>query len=333
MNIPSKRGLFFLRPEGEGVMISTTDGNYNTTNNSFMFGAANEDISFILSGNFYSSDEPYFPDIYQDEYSWYSQEYRTNGELLTSPCDNTIVDLPIEKYDPPTTAYAIHVKLKVKNFEVGYFRNYESRSSSISTLPEYSVYSKEASDFQDIYYLGTNITDQEGNDLTVAQDFYYLQWRSVVTKKLSLSIDGRLDFNTRYESTLNPRAGLVYSPTDKLKIKFLCGRANLAPSPYRQYQHYGSFRSLTDEEGNLLSSDPYSIINLSARYMLVEKEKYETEVFQRISNLLNSKYYNVSIGGAESILMAPQDPIRFLLGIRFNFIECFGNPINQLIDD
>jgi iron complex outermembrane receptor protein len=585
INIITKKGT-----EVNGVVINGSYGNYQTTNNSFMAGAGNEDISFVLTGNFYFSAEPFFPDIYKDQYSWYNQHYKTDGEMLTSPWDNTIVTLPIQEYETPTTSYAVHAKLNVKDFEVGYFRNYESHSSSISTLPEYTVYSKDASfkfmvesfystynyqsknekwrllttlshsrdeinpasqyintytsyfpghkyafnrslkieeqftyliseessliagisyeditalpktgdmpvdfdrtlaaDFQDIYYLGTNIYDQNGNDLTIPQDFYYLQyqnlgtfiqWRTLLAKKLSLTLGGRFDFNTRYKTTLNPRAGLIYTPSDKLKIKVLYGRAYLSPSPYRQYQHYGSFRptidsvsggisglqsdfwrlpgedlesqkittyevglsyvvksnlimtlngffndvadilssesftgqtfkgipvsiierpvnrgtastyggtaridfkkkwgaftlnsflaytfldgkidgrqipftaqntvkaivdlnfkristsigylyrsesfhrSLQDGSGNLLSSDPYGVINLFGRYVIVDRERFETGCFVKITNLLNSKYYNVPVGGAESIKMAPQDPIRFLLGIQLQF--------------
>jgi len=585
INIITKKGS-----EANGVVISGSYGNYQTTNNSFMAGAGNEEISFVVTGNIYYSAEPHFPDIYKDKYSWYNQNYKTDGALLTSPWDNTIVNLPVQEYETPTTSYAVHAKLNVKDFEVGYFRNFESHSSSISTLPEYTVYSKDASfkfmvesfystysyqsknekwklqttlshsrdeinpasqyintytsyhpgykyafnnslkieeqftyliseessliagisyeditaltktgdmpfafdrslaaDFQDIYYLGTNIQDQDGNDLTIAQDFYYLQyqnlgtflqWRTNLAKKLSLTLGGRLDFNSRYKTTLNPRAGLVYTPAEKLKIKVLYGRAYLSPSPYRQYQHYGSFRptidtvsggisglqsdfwrlpgedlesqkittyeigasyivnsnlimtlngfvndvedilssesftgqtfkgipvsiierpvnkgtastfggtarvdfkknwsaltlnsflaysfvdgkidgrqipftaqntvkaivdlnfkrfsasiaylyrsesfhrSLRDASGNLLSSDPYGVINLSGRYEIVDRERFATECFVKITNLLNSKYYNVPIGGAESIKMAPQDPIRFLLGIQVQF--------------
>ena len=585
INIITKKGT-----EVNGVVVSGSYGNYQTTNNSFMAGAGNEDISFVLTGNFYYSAEPFFPDLYQDQYSWYNQHYKTDGEMLTSPWDNTIVTLPVEEYETPTTSYAVHAKLNVKDFEVGYFRNFESHSSSISTLPEYTVYSKDASfkfmvesfystynyqsknekwrllttlshsrdeinpaslyintytsyfpgykyafnrslkieeqftylfseessliagisyeditalpktgdmpvdfdrtlaaDFQGIYYLGTNIYDQNGNDLTIPQDFYYLQyqnlgtfiqWRTLLSKKLSLTLGGRFDFNTRYKTTLNPRAGLVYTPSDKLKVKVLYGKAYLAPSPYRQYQHYGSFRpaidsvsggisglqsdfwrlpgedlesqkitayeigfsyifnsnliltlngffndvedilssesytgqtfkgipvsiierpvnrgtastyggtaridfkkkwgaftlnsflaysfvdgeidgrqipftarntvkaivdlnfrrisgsigylyrsesfhrSLQDASGNLLSSDPYGVINLSARYLIADRERFETECFVKITNLFNSEYYNVPVGGAESIKMAPQDPIRFLLGIQLQF--------------
>jgi iron complex outermembrane receptor protein len=585
INIITKKGK-----EANGVVASGSYGNYQTTNNSFMAGAGNEDISFVLTGNFYFSAEPFFPDLYKDKYSWYNEHYKTDGEMLISPWDQTIVTIPIQEYETPTTSYAVHAKLNVNDFEVGYFRNFESHSSSLATLPEYTVYSEDASykfmvesfystynyqsknekwrllttlshsrdetnpatrfintytsyfpgykyafnrslkieeqftyliseensiiagisyeditalpktgdmpvafdrtlaaDFQEIYYLGTNIEDQNGNDLTIPQDFYYLQyqnlgtfvqWRTLLAEKLSLTLGGRLDFNTRYKTTLNPRAGLVYTPSDKLKIKVLYGKAYLSPSPYRQYQHYGSFRpvidsvsggisglqsdfwrlpgedlesqkitayeigfsfivnsnliltlngfvndvtdilssesytgqtfkgipvliierpvnrgtattyggtartdfkknwgaftlnsflaysfvdgeidgrqipftaqntvkaivdlnfrrisasigyvyrsesfhrSLQDASGNLLSSDPYGVINLSGRYVILDRERLETECFVKITNLLNSRYDNVPVGGAESIQMAPQDPLRFLLGIQVHF--------------
>jgi outer membrane receptor for ferrienterochelin and colicin len=581
INIITKKGY-----EVRGIEVSSSYGNFNTTNNFFHAGIGNKDVSFNLNGNLYHSDEPYFPDIYPDEYAWYNERYKTNGEMLVSPWDNTVTTLPVKSYETPTTSYAIHVKLNIKDFEVGYFRNYESHSSSFSSKPEFTIYSKEESfkflvesfyssyryispngrwrswtilthsrdevdpeslytnnytayekgykyafnrslkleqqvrylfsdvgslilgisyeditalpktgdmpfafdknlsaDFQNIYYLGTNITDKDGNDLTIPQDFYYLQyqnlgtfiqWRTNLAKKLSLTLGGRFDYNTRYNSTLNPRAGLVYSPTEKLKFKFLYGKAYLAPSPYRSYQHYGSFlpatdstgaitglrsdfwrlpgdelrsqkistyeasfsyifksnlifsmngffndvddilssqgytgqtfkgipvaiierpvnrgsaisyggtarldfrknwtlfslnaflaysfvdgeiddkqipftarhtikgvvdfnfrrinasarylhrsesyhRSLRDASGNLLSSEPYGIINMFAGYLLVDRNKFEIKIFLRIKNLLNSKYYNVPIGGAESLVMAPQDPFRFLIGLR-----------------
>ena len=283
--------------------------------------------------------------------------------MLVSPWDNTVITLPVKAYETPTTSYALHAKLNIKDFEVGYFRNFESHSSSFSTKPEFTIYSKEASfkflvesfytsyryisgngkwnslttlshsrdeidpaslytntytaynkgykygfnrslkieqqltylissksslvaglsyegnnalaktgdmpfafdpnlaaDFQNIYYLGTNIQDKDGNDLTIPQDFYYLQyqnlgtylqWRTILFSKLNLTLGGRYDYNTRYNATLSPRIGLVYSPSEKLKFKFLFGKAFLAPSPYRTYQHYGSFLPALDSAGQV----------------------------------------------------------------------------------
>ena len=358
INIITKKGN-----EAKGIGVNTSYGNFGTTNNSFTAGLGNEELAFALSGNFYHSGEPYFPDIYREEYQWYNERYKTSGDMLISPWDNTVISLPVSEYETPTTSYALHAKLNIKDFEVGYFRNYESHSSSFSTKPEFTVYSKEASfkflvesfyssyhyaspngkwismttlshcrdeidpaslyintytaynkgykyafnrslkieqqvtylitgksslvagisyeditalpktgdmpfafdpdlaaDFQHIYYLGTNIEDRDGNDLTIPQDFYYLQYQNLGTylqfrtdlaEKLDLTLGGRFDYNTRYNSTLSPRVGLVYAPVEKIKFKFLYGRAFLAPSPYRSYQHYGSFLPALDSAGNV----------------------------------------------------------------------------------
>lgn len=586
INIITKSG-----DEAKGISMSTSYGRYNTTNNSFMAGIGDEEISLILTGNFYFSDEPFYPDLYKDEYSWYNERYSLTGDMRVSPWDTSIISHPVEKYETPTVSYAVHAKMNIKDFEVGYFRNFESHSSSFSTLPEYTVYSKDASfkfmvesfyssynyessnnkwrmrttlshsrdeidprslyintytsynkgykyafnrslkieeqvsyffsernsliagisyeditalaktgdmpfafnrdlaaDFQNIYYLGTDTVDQNGNDLTIPQDFYYLQyqnlgtylqWRSLLAEKLSLTLGGRIDFNSRYKSSINPRAGLVFTPMDRLKIKLLYGRAFLSPSPYRQYQHYGSFqvvrdtvtggvsglrsdfwrlpsetlepqristyeagisfifrsnlilavngfvndmdnilssesftgqtykgipisrierpvnrgsavsyggtarmdfkkswstfalnafvaytyvdgeidgrnlpftarnsvvsavdinfkklsaslrlkyrsesyhRSLSNDSGNLLSSDPFATVNLSVEYSLINRNSFESNLFLRINNLLDSRYYNVPIGGAESIKMTPQDPLRFLFGVNFGLL-------------
>jgi len=576
--------------EAKGINISGSYGMYNTTSNSIMAGVGNQDISFVVTGNYYFSDEPNFPKEYKDEYRWFNERYSENGEMLVSPWDNTVVNLPVEKYETPTNSYAVHAKLNIKDFEVGYFRNYESHSSSFATKPEFSVYSKEASykflvesfyssynydsenkkwnirttlshsrdevdpnslyintytsyvkgykyafnrslkleeqvtyrfsdasslitgisyeditalpktgdlpipfnrglaaDFQDIYYIGTNIIDRDSNDLTIPQDFYYLQYqnigsflqfRSKLTPTLNLTIGGRIDYNTRYETTINPRAGLIYSPSDKLKFKVLYGKAYLSPSPYRTYQHYGSFipatdstgeitglradfwrlpggdlesqkistyetsisyfissnliisangfyndiddilssegypgqlfhgvpvgiverpvnkgtansyggsvrlnykknwqavvlnsylaytfidgeidgkylplaakntikggtdlnikdfslsprfiyrsesyhRSLKDAEGNPVTNDAFILFNLAARYQFIDNESYSIDLFLKISNLLNSKYYNVPLGGAESIPKAPQDPIKIMFGVNLSIL-------------
>jgi outer membrane receptor for ferrienterochelin and colicin len=105
-------------------------------------------------------------------------------------------------------------------------------------------------DLQGYYYIGTNVVDGAGNDLTIAQDFYqiryqnyggYLQFQGQPTDVLRIVAGGRVDYNTRYGLSINPRAGIVAKPIDKLNIKLLYGRAYLAPSPYNAYQHYGSF--------------------------------------------------------------------------------------------
>lgn len=583
VNIITKKGS-----EAKFLNVNTSGGLYSTTDNSLVFGIGDEDISLLLSGNYYFSEEPYFPDYFEEEYEWLKERYLTNGELQFLNGD--IKTIPIRDYRTPTNAYSAHAKLNIKDFEIGYFRNLESHSSSFSTKPEYTVYSDETilkeivesmyasysyesknkkwiiqstlshskdeidpqsnyinvytsfdkgykyaynktlkieeqitrrindvnsiivgftyEDFnslaktsdlpfpfdrdvtarlQNQYYLGTNVTDTAGNDLTIYQDFYYLQYRNFgsylqfhyyLTNKLALTLGGRYDFNTRYEFTINPRVGLILSPSNKLNIKLLYGMAYLAPSPYRSYQHYGSFipvtdsvsgevvgltagfwrlpkpelnpqnistyeascsyflnnnmavtvngflnfvddiisstgdtgrvfhdipvgwvewaankgsaksyggtarldikynlsnidlssylaytyvdgdingghlpfsakntfkfgidlrynkfslsprgiyrtesthRSLKDADGNFVTNAPFLLINLATRYTLTETEKLKSVVFVKITNLLNSKYYNLPIGGRESIPNTPQDPIRINIGANIQF--------------
>jgi outer membrane receptor protein involved in Fe transport len=87
------------------------------------------------------------------------------------------------------------------------------------------------------------------------------------------------------------------------------------------YRSQSYHRSLKDSSGNLLSSDPYGIFDLASRYRIVNRKSYELAIFLKFKNLLNKKYYNVPVGGAESLRMAPQDPIRFLIGVNARFMN------------
>ena len=55
INIITRKGT-----EAKGFSVSTSYGNYNTTNNTFMAGLGNDEVSFALTGNFYYSDEPHY---------------------------------------------------------------------------------------------------------------------------------------------------------------------------------------------------------------------------------------------------------------------------------
>lgn len=581
--------ITFDGDEIQGIDINTAFGQYNTFDNSFMAGVKHEDLSFSVAGNYYYSSEPNFPEIYKEEFSWYSDRYSNTGEVLFFSGDT--ITVPIYDYETPTNSYAFHSKLNIKNFEAGYYRNYESHCSSFSVLPEYSLYAKDAQfgewvesvyasykyeskskkfqiqttlshskdevdpksnymntftsfqkgykyafnkslkmeeqisyrfnennsfilgfSFQDIsslpksgdlpkefdrsiaanlqnmYYLGTNVLDSAGNDLTITQDFYYLKYQNIglfaqyhthIKDKLILTLGGRYDHNSRYKPSFNPRVGLVYTPISKLNVKFLFGRAFFAPSPYSAYQHYGSFvpvrdsisgditglsasfwrlpkddlksqtvrtyefgisyflnknivtsinafyndlenllsnegylgeefhgipvdyiqrpinnlnsksyggtiklnvksnintirlntylaysfvdgeigdqslpfsakntikggtdinyksfsisprfihkgrsyhRTLTEENGDKVSTDPYTLINLAMRYTFYESAKFQSTAFVKVINVLNVKYYNLPIGGRESFGNVPQDPIRINIGFNIKLL-------------
>ena len=129
---------------------------------------------------------------------------------------------------------------------------------------------------QNVYYPGTNIYDQDSNYLAIYQDFYqlrykniggYIQLQKVFLEHFSLTAGLRYDYNTRYNPVLNPRLGLVYNK-EKITFKLLYGTAYLAPSPYKSYQHYGSFYSQTDSLGNT---------NLASSYWHLPNKDLEAE--------------------------------------------------------
>lgn len=355
INIKTYKGY-----ENKGIHVNTSYGLYNTTNNSVVFGAGNEDVSFTFTGKYYHSDEPFFPDYYS-EYSWYNH-YKETGEMMLF--GNAVKpERAIEQWAIPTNSYSAHAKLNIKNFEVGYSRFYESHNNSVASSPENYIFSKKtkwtnhiqniylkhsfnslnekfglnttisahhfkvypsslyinqfsayanaykyardktlkieeqfnynfsekvnlvgglsfeyfnaipktcdlpyeydeskAVDEQDVYYPGSNVNNQSGNDLTILQDVYelkynnigsYIQLQAEIIKNISLTAGTRFDHNSRYGSTFNPRAGLVIKSIKKLNIKLLYGEAFLAPSPIKAYQHYGSFYPETDVDGEI----------------------------------------------------------------------------------
>jgi outer membrane receptor for ferrienterochelin and colicin len=129
-------------------------------------------------------------------------------------------------------------------------------------------------DLQNLYYLGTNTTDSTGRDLTIYQDFYYIQENNVglftqyqqnFSDLVNLTIGVRYDYNSRFGSTINPRAGLVITPSEALKFKVLYGEAYLAPSIYKSYQHYGGL--LPVDKIGAPTSDPDATAGLHAFFM------------------------------------------------------------------
>lgn len=81
--------------------------------------------------------------------------------------------------------------------------------------------------------------------------FLQAQYRPVT--KLDITLGGRVDHNSRFGSTVNPRLGLVYTHSSKTTVKALYGTAYWAPSPHVTYEQYGSFYST--DSGRTYTSD------------------------------------------------------------------------------
>jgi outer membrane receptor protein involved in Fe transport len=208
-----------------------------------------------------------------------------------------------------------------------------------------------SSSAQGQYYLGTDITTATGDNLKIEQDFHYvhyrnigayLQWQSQLTEKLNLTLGGRCDYNTRFGSTINPRVGLVYAPVQKMKFKALYGRAYLAPSPYKSYEHYGAF--IPDDFGNPtklvapfwhlpnpdLKPEIINTIELSWSYFVSKKLGINVNGYLNESNnlIVNDVFFNQTFKGVEVevVEMAVNKGKAQTYGgtVRLNYLTKFG---------
>ncbi|RMH74310.1 MAG: hypothetical protein D6675_00325 [Gemmatimonadetes bacterium] len=148
INIITKNGS-----DWQGGVLSSSFGRYNTTDHGFIYGRtfANQRGSYCISGNFYDTDEPDFPQLYPEAFRYYNEVYSQTGEMpsFTGP-----VYLDIYPFEMPTSAYFVQGRLAYDTFEIGFSRNYESHNTSISNPPEFSIYRKDvvhAMSVQNIY--------------------------------------------------------------------------------------------------------------------------------------------------------------------------------------
>ncbi len=167
---------------------------------------------------------------------------------------------------------------------------------------------------QDLYYIGAagynpyaELTDTIAfNDsLALKQSFYYLNYQNYgayaqfqisPVKFLDITLGSRFDHNTRFGSTVNPRLGLVISPTKKIRIKVLYGESFLAPSPEKAYRQAGAFfgpiaGDTTDAGVQILSAD----------YLRVPNSKLKPEKLKSLELSLGmflTQNFSVNFNGA-----------------------------------
>jgi iron complex outermembrane receptor protein len=125
--------------------------------------------------------------------------------------------------------------------------------------------------------LGTDIVD-EFIKLRYANSGAFAQMRYAITPRVTLTLGGRGDYNTRYGGTFNPRVGLVANATASTTLKLLYGTAFLAPSPYQGYAHYGSF--ISTDSGATFSSQYWHLPNPELKPQI--KKTIEASVSQRL---------------------------------------------------
>ncbi|MCV9385771.1 TonB-dependent receptor plug domain-containing protein [Reichenbachiella ulvae] len=163
---------------------------------------------------------------------------------------------------------------------------------------------------QNYYYIGAagyyGIYDLNDvtfyDDLTVKQNFYYIQYHNIGTyaqmlyqpsKNLSVTAGIRYDYNSRFKAALNPRLGIVYSSSNKKhRAKLLYGESFLSPSPYKSFVQGGSFYAYDPNE-DIRSADYFRVPNpdLNPEKLRSLEMSYQIYLLKNLSLTL-SGYYN-----------------------------------------
>jgi len=135
-------------------------------------------------------------------------------------------------------------------------------------------------------YLGTKLPNNPTGipSIEFPVSFYntggFIQSQLVPNEAWALTLGLRYDYNSRYGSTWNPRAGLVFTPKSSTTFKALYGSAYFAPAPSVSYSHFGSF--LSDDGGQSYYSFFWYLPNPDLKPL--KEHSYELGIKQMINS-------------------------------------------------
>ncbi len=323
----------------KGAEISTSYGNYNTTNNSFMSGAKVDKLSVNVSGNYYYSAEPNYNKIYTKDYAWYNNQYQPAGQVVESPYYNDIYNVGYfqhaagnsfqgdslsRKFSMPTQAYNINAEITYDKFTVGYFRSSERHSSSYSLDPKYASYAKDGfiEQMQEVIYgrhAYTSFNKKWGLQTTFTQNFY------------------ELNPNSNYQGSASRwQRGYIYSNGQSSKIE---EQFNYDFSKKVSLIAGGSFERLSALPHTGLSPHPYDknqpaalqdIYYIGAAGYTAYPAPTDTVQFQD-SLAVKQNQYNLTYHNLGTYAQMQLSPAKFLditLGARYDNNSRFGSTFN-----
>lgn len=111
---------------------------------------------------------------------------------------------------------------------------------------------------------------------------------------LKFTLGSRYDHNSIYGSAINPRGGIVFSPSSKLTAKLLYGTAFLAPSRHLAYETYGALVSA--DSGKTYYSDFLNLPNPKLKPQNISTTEFSIKSFitQQLSIGIESYYSTIT---------------------------------------
>ncbi|OQX99729.1 MAG: hypothetical protein B6I24_01980 [Bacteroidetes bacterium 4572_128] len=300
--------------ENKGFHLNASYGMFNTSNTSLTFATGDENISFSITGKYYHSDEAFYPKYYKKEYDWYINHYKPHGDIIIF---GDTVNVPIKDWEIPTNSYFIHSKLNIKNFEIGYSRNYESHSTSKSSNPETAILSEDViynTHVESIYALYDFYSDNEKFNL-----------KSIISAQ-EFKIHPESKFLNQYTAI---KDGFKYEKNNYLRIEeqlsynfskdiFLLGGIS-----------YENINALPKTSDLPFQFDENQATNLQNIYYpgtnILDKDSNDLTIYQDFYSI-NYKNY-----GSYLQLQSNFENLKITLGARYDYNTRYGKTINPRI--
>lgn len=139
-------------------------------------------------------------------------------------------------------------------------------------------------------------------------------------------IDGEIQGVERGDETVNINLTYTAKHTLKAGIDFewkgftLSTKVLYKTESYHQDLVYNENGSITTgKDLPQVSNDSYFVLQAYLSYLLFSNKSMDLTIYSKLTNILNAKYYNVSVGGTESFDKTPQDPFKAVGGLVFNY--------------
>lgn len=180
-------------------------------------------------------------------------------------------------------------------------KNYKNHNFTFGTSIEWfesipMTYDLPTQSLSNVYIKGSNneieapIYDESWNNIA-----FYLQDQITLNENFQLSIAGRYDVNSSYESNFNPRVALIHSQ-DSLTQKLIYSQAFLAPSNYNKYKIYGTpLEPNTLGDGNKYQTDTFRVANPDLKPEQSKSYEYNLDFLLSKNDLISFSIYYSTI--------------------------------------
>lgn len=270
------------RYSSESTLISMSGKNSTSQNQMF-------DNNANLNSELFGTYIKYKTNLFDDIDSITTLSYDSTELLNSSYFRNKYTSFePGYKYSK-SQRYALEETLNKQidnhNFTLG--ASYEKFKSIPMT------YDLSSQSLSDVYIDGSNgeieapIFNIKWENLAV-----YLQDQISLNDNFQLSLAGRYDRSSSYESSFNPRFALIYSK-DSITQKWIYSQAFLAPSNYNKYKIYGTkLEPNTLGDGNKYQTSTFRVANPDLRPEKSKTFEYNLDFLISKNDLISfSSYY------------------------------------------